>query len=250
VLELQNVTKKFKGLVAVNCLSLVINDGEILGLIGPNGAGKTVTINLASGVILPDDGRVVFDGKDVTRERPDIRACMGVSRTFQQANLFPQFSVMQNVLVGLQRESRIRLIDPLAGPLLDHKQKEAELVDRAMKILDRLDLLSVQYEAVRNLPYGLQKRVGIGIALGSSPKTLLLDEPLTGLSTSEVEEALEMIQRIHNSGLALLIVEHNVAAVMRLCDRIAVLNFGEKIAEGPPHEIQNNQKVIEVYLGA
>ena len=249
MLETKNLTKNFKGLCAVNNLNLSIDDGEIVGIIGPNGAGKTTCFNLLSGFIRPSKGRIILNGRDITGLGPHSIAGLGIVRTFQLDRIFKDFSVLQNVLTASHLYARIGLLEAVFHTP-GYRRKSDSAKERALTILGFLGLEEKQAEIARNLSHGHQKLLGIAISLAANPKILLLDEPLAGMNPSEVERALGIIAEIRKQGTGILLIEHNMKAVMNICDRLLVLNFGTEIARGLPEEIQQNKDVIQAYLGA
>jgi branched-chain amino acid transport system ATP-binding protein len=249
LLELQKISKHFGGVTAISELDMKIRKGEISGLIGPNGAGKTTVFNVITGIYKPSKGKVIFDGKDITGLEPHFVAKNGIVRTFQLTTLFSGLSALENVLIGLQLVSRIGFWDALSNSR-SNRRKEKELKERAMEILGFMGLANFKDEKAKNLPYGLQKALSISIALASKPKVLLLDEPLTGMNPKEVTEMINLIRLARDrEKLTIAIVEHNMRAVMSLCERITVISFGRKIAEGTPDEVRENPEVINAYLG-
>jgi branched-chain amino acid transport system ATP-binding protein len=234
LLELRNVTKRFGGLVAVCDLSFEIRRGEILGLIGPNGAGKSTTFNLIGGFFPPTSGDVLFEDRRITGSGPHVVARLGIVRTFQHGSVFRDLTVRENILVGATTAERSR------------SAREARMrgVASTFGLEKRLDALA------RTLPNGHQRLLSIAIGLAARPVLLCLDEPLAGLNPAETQEVLDVIARIRTDlEMTVLLVEHNVGAVMRICDRIVVLNFGQKLTEGPPREVRENDRVIDAYLG-
>lgn len=250
LLELRKISKYFGGLAAVRELDMEVNQGEILGLIGPNGAGKTTIFNLITGTLAPDKGKVAFEGKRITGLEPHFVAKRGIARTFQLATVFPNLTVLKNVLVGLQLVSKVGFWETLLNTG-SKQNKNAELNQRAMEILSFMGIASLSSELAVNLPYGFQRALSIAIALAAKPKILLLDEPLAGMNPKEVTTMMGKIREIRDGeGVTIVVVEHNIRAVTILCERIIVVNFGQKIAEGSAEEVRNNQDVIDAYLGS
>ena len=248
LLDIQNVTMQFGGLTAVKGLDLTIDEGEIRGLIGPNGAGKTTLFNVISGVYLPTSGRFFFKGQDITTLRPHATARLGLVRTFQSTTLFKNFTVLRNVMVGCYLQSHYSFFGSLFGtPATQRHERENE--QKSMEILEFLSLAKFKDELAISLPHGHQRALGIAIALAAQPKLLMLDEPVTGMNPEESASMMKLIRRIRDRGITTLLIEHDMKVVMGVCERITVLNFGQKIAEGTPEEIQKNAAVHEAYLG-
>jgi branched-chain amino acid transport system ATP-binding protein len=247
ILELLKVKKVFGGLTAVNDLDLKLEQGELLGLIGPNGAGKTTTFNTITGVLPATSGKIIFEGKEITRLKPYEIARKGLIRTFQLNTLFNDLTVLQNVFIGGHASTG------LGTGFLDSFFPAKERKANEQKALDVLSLLNLTYlkdELAKNLPHGLQRSLEIAIALISNPKLLLLDEPVAGMNWDEATKAMEMINELRRKEkISVLLVEHNMKIVMSYCDRIAVMNFGKKIAEGTPSKIRQDKEVIAAYLG-
>ncbi len=248
LLELRGLTKYFWGLAAVNNLDLDVQGGEILGLIGPNGAGKTTVFNLITGFLPPSRGRIIFNGENITGCKPHAVAKKGIVRTFQLTTLYETKTVMENMLIAFHLEARSGFWAAIFNSLTT-EESEREILRKAMGILDFMRLSHLKDEVAGNLPHGHQRSLGIAIALAASPTLLLLDEPVTGMNPEETIGMMDLIKKIREKGVTILLVEHDMRAVMGLCDRIAVLDFGQQIAEGLPNEIRENKNVIEAYLG-
>lgn len=248
LLKVKNVTRVFGALIALRDVSFEVNSSEILGLIGPNGAGKSTLFNVISGFHHPDKGKIFFKDAEITGLRVDRIAGMGIARIFQEPTLFMQETVFENVFSGLHRHYREPAWKAFLHTPAANREEEASR-KKALEILDFMDLSSMRDELAANLPHGHQRSLAIAIALACGPELLLLDEPVTGMNPSETGVMVEKIRQIRERGVTVLIVEHDMRAVMSLCDRIVVLNLGEKLLEGTPDKIKNDPRVIEAYLG-
>jgi branched-chain amino acid transport system ATP-binding protein len=249
LLEVSNLTKRFGGVFAIFNLSMHVNEGEILGLIGPNGAGKTTFFNIVTGYSKPTAGRVMFKGKNVAAGmKPSQIARNGLIRTFQSAPLFQESTVFDNVLLG----DHLLAKPAFFGAVFNtgsYRAKEQASFQRAKEILDFMGLGRLSNELARNLPYGYLKTLGVAVALAAKPELLLLDEPACGMNPGETEVMMKLVREIRDRGVTVVVVEHNMRAIMGLSDRVIALNFGTKIAEGLPQEIMENEQVITAYLG-
>jgi branched-chain amino acid transport system ATP-binding protein len=233
LLRLEAVTKRFGGLTAVREVSLQVQPGDLLGIIGPNGAGKTTLFHLISGYYVPDEGRVIFDGRDITGQPAHAVSRLGLTRTFQLVKPFGNLSVLDNVMIGA----------------LTRRRSTREARADAERVIDVCDLGRHATARARALPLALRKRLEVARALATQPRLLLLDEVMAGLNPTELAAMVELIRRLHADGLTLIVIEHIMAAMMRLAQRIVMLHHGDKIAEGTPREITSDRRVIDAYLG-
>lgn len=248
LLEIKGLTKFFGGLAAVKNVDIDVKPGEIVGLIGPNGAGKTTIFNLITSVYPVSSGKIFFKGEDITSCRSSTVARKGIARTFQLATLFDNKTIFKNMVMAFYLEANFSLKNAILNTV-STQEREENIVRRARELIDFLGLGGIEDRMVKSLPHGHRKCLGVGMALATSPELLLLDEPVGGMNLGEVSSMIELIRTIRERGITILLVEHNLRAIMDLCDRIVVLNFGQKIAEGVPTEIREDEEVIGAYLG-
>lgn len=249
LLETKGLTKYFGGLPAVKNLDLTINEGEIVGLIGPNGAGKTTAFNMMSGYLKPTEGQIFFKEEEITGLKMAEIAKKGLVRTFQHSTLFNDMTVMENMIIAQHLHISINLLTDIFKTKSSFS-KWRELKEKAHDIVEYMGLSQVENIKAGSLPYGYQRLLGVAIALAVEPKVILLDEPVTGMNNEETKMMVSKVSGFREKGITVLLVEHHMRVVMSVCDRIYVLNFGEKMAEGPPEVICKNDDVIKAYLGA
>jgi branched-chain amino acid transport system ATP-binding protein len=247
LLETKSLTKHFGGLTSVDHFDMYVNKGEIVGLIGPNGAGKSTLFNLITGVYPSTHGTVRFNGFDITHKKPHQVAALGLGRTFQLNPLFADFTVQQNVSASFYLHPKSSLWD-IYFNTRTYRKNEAYIKEQSLNVLRTVGLENVKDELAKNLPHGYQKMLGVARALASRPILLLLDEPLGGMNPSEIEFSLNSIRKMREGGITILIVEHNMQ-ILGLCDRVLVINFGQKICEGLPEDVRANRDVIAAYFG-
>jgi branched-chain amino acid transport system ATP-binding protein len=248
ILDVQQLTKRFGGLTAVNSVSFSVEEGAIQSVIGPNGAGKSTLFKLICSFVTPTSGRVKFDGRTITGLPPHEVARLGVVRTFQETTIFKEMTALQNVIVAHQLRSRATSLG-IYFSSVTARADELRFHRSATEILEYLGLGVVKQMVARDLPHGHLRALGIAVAMAAEPKVLLLDEPFAGMNVEETEAAVRLVRGIRERGVTVVLVEHDMSAVMRISDKIVVLNFGTKIAEGTPSEIQQNEAVIGAYLG-
>ncbi|MBC8459871.1 MAG: ABC transporter ATP-binding protein [Deltaproteobacteria bacterium] len=249
LLETKGLTKRFGGLAALVDVDIHVDAGEIVALIGPNGAGKTTMFNLLTGFERPTRGKIIFKGRDITGLRPHKIAGYGLSRTWQQTTLFEEMTTLDSVVLACRLHQKAGFFGCLFKTP-GCRQDDVAAVEQAEEILEFLGMGSYKNELTYNLPYGLQRILGVGMTMATKPELMLMDEPVTGMNPTEAVAMMDTIRKMRDRGITILVVEHNMKVVMGTSARISVLDFGRKIADGKPEEISNNKDVIEAYLGA
>ena len=248
ILQIHDLSRVFGGIVAVKDFSLEVYPGSIHGLIGPNGAGKTTTFNVISGFYPPSSGKVIYQGRDVSGHETSALADLGLIRTFQGTTLFHQLSVLDNVRLGCHRIAKAGLFRRVFG---SDRATEDAADDKAHGILELFGLAGLSGELASNLPHGHQRALGMAVALAAGPKLMMLDEPFTGMNPEETRRMAKLVRRVRDDqGVTIMLIEHDMQAVMGLCDTITVMNFGTRLAEGTPAQVRANPAVIEAYLGS
>jgi len=247
LLETKDLCKRFGGLSVITDFNFHINEGEILGLIGPNGAGKSTLFNLITGIHMPNSGSIVFDGHDITKKKPPQVAALGIGRTFQLNPLFGDFSVIENIGAAHYLHPHTNVFNVYFNTK-KYRENEKEVFRSTDEIIEMLRLTPMRSELAKNLPHGYQKMLGVARALATRPKLLMFDEPLGGMNPEEISFTLDAIKSMRDRGITVLVVEHNMQ-VLSICDRVVVISFGEKICEGTPEEVRNNEDVIMTYFG-
>ena len=249
LLNVEGLEKRFGGITALTDYSIKIHHGELVGLIGPNGAGKTTVFNLLSGVLKPTGGRIYFNNRDITRQRPDQNTALGIARTFQNIRLLKELTVLDNIKVAFHMRQGKGLWKTLFNTSA-YRQAEIEMQQRSYEIMELFDLVSAKDTLAKNLPYGIQRRVEIARAMATLPKLLLLDEPSAGLNPSETEELVKILQNIRRENdLTIFLVEHDMKLIMAVCQKIQVIDRGRMLTMGAPNDVRQDLRVIEAYLG-
>lgn len=248
LLEIRNLSKSFGGVQAVNDVSFSVDKGKIVAVIGPNGAGKTTLFNLMTGIYPPSSGSVSMHNQEITKLTAYQVAELGIARTFQNLQIFSNMTVLENVMVGRHTKSKTGFIGAVF-PLGPVQREERTIVEKSFEKLALIGLADKAMKTANNLPYGQQKMLEIARAIALEPELLLLDEPAAGLNSTETRELVDIIYNLRDQGVTIILVEHDMETVMEIADKLVVLDFGNKLAEGTPYEIQNNQEVITAYLG-
>lgn len=247
ILQIQGVTKRFGGLTALDNVSFAVEPGEIRGLIGPNGAGKSTMFKIIAGFYRPTEGQILYQEVDIAGRSPSDIAESGVVRTFQETTLFKEMTVFENVLIGCHLRARTGLF---AALLATDRERQRQARENALEVLEFMGLSKRREQLASNLPLGSQRALAMAIALAAQPKMLLMDEPFAGMNPEETNHMMDLTRKVRDSGVTIVLVEHDMRAVMGLCGYLTVLNFGRLLAEGTPEEIRHDDKVIEAYLGS
>jgi branched-chain amino acid transport system ATP-binding protein len=248
ILEISQLTKRFGGVSAVKDLDMVVNEGEILGLIGPNGAGKSTVFSMIGGFQEPTAGKVLFRGRDITGMQAHDVARLGIARVFQQSLIFGKLSALDNVFVGCHKAYQTPQWQRVLRTRGARREEKAQR-ERALEVLEFMGLGHVRDELARSLPHGFQRALSVAVALATGPQLLLLDEPVTGMNPSESKQMTDLIRKIRDLGITVMLVEHDMKVVMGVCERVVVISFGEKLCEGPPEYVQSHPDVCAAYLG-
>ena len=248
LLEVKNVSKRFGGLTALDHVSFSVDEGEIRGLIGPNGAGKSTMFKNIAGFYAPDEGDILFAGSSIAGKRPHAIAGLGIVRTFQETTLFQELTVFQNVLVGCHLEARSNIFSALLRTGSE-RARQSRARDKVIEVIEFMGLADRKEQFASQLPLGSQRALAIAIALASDPKLLLMDEPFAGMNREETRHMMDLTRKVVESGITVVLVEHDMRAVMGLCGYLTVLNFGRLLAEGTPEDVRANEQVVEAYLG-
>ena len=246
ILEVKNLTMQFGGLIAVNDVSFAVNEGDIHGLIGPNGAGKSTTFKVIAGFLIPTGGDIIFRNESIRGRKPHRIAKDGVVRTFQETTLFQELTVFENVLIGVHKEAKTDVFSAVLG--LD-RARQTRASNTANEVIEFIGLSERKDQLAVELPLGYQRVLAVAVALASKPNLLLMDEPFAGMNPEETRHMMGLTRMVRESGVTIVLVEHNMKAVMGLCDRLTVLNFGTVLDDGTPEQVRNNPDVIQAYLG-
>lgn len=249
LLEGKDLTMIFGGLTALDSVNIQINQGEILGLIGPNGAGKTTLFNLLTGVYSPSQGSIYFKNKEINNLKPYQITKLGIARTFQNIRLFGDMSVLDNVMIGQHCRTRTGIFGAIFRPPAV-REEEKSVKEKAMELLEFVGLADAAHEKAKYLPYGKQRKLEMARALATDPELILLDEPAAGMNPQETNDLIDLILKVNRMGKTVLLIEHDMKLVMGICQRVVVLDYGKKIADGTPEEVKNDENVLKAYLGA
>ncbi len=249
ILETKNLCKFFGGVKAVNNIDIEVQEGSVFGIIGPNGAGKTTFFNLLSGMLMPTAGKIFYKDEDITKYKPQKITQKGISRTFQNIKLFEHMTVHENVKIGFHTKIKTNFIDAVFRTS-QYKNDESKVDQLGLKLLERVSMKDKKDDLAKNLSYGDKRRLEIARALAAGPDMLLVDEPAAGMNANETKKVIELLKKLNEEGITIIVIEHDMSVIMSICDEIAVLNNGVKIAQDLPGKIRRNQKVIDAYLGS